>query len=88
MAVGVVQNGCGMKVAGLVELGMQELKLSSQIGIPDLSAFEVTNPAHQELLDDPEFATSVGLLLWGNQDEDKNILRGSSIKNFFRNLIP
>ena len=88
LPAGIVMTGGGVKLAGLVELAKQELKLASQIGFPDLSAFEVTNPAHQELLDDPEFATTIGLLLWGNQDEGRNILRGNSIKNFLRNLIP
>ncbi|MBI4034068.1 MAG: cell division protein FtsA [Candidatus Brennerbacteria bacterium] len=84
---GVVITGGGVKTAGMAELVRKELKLPVQVGFPDLSRFEILNPAHQEVLDDPEFATSVGLTLW-SQEENHKSERGNGFKKFLRNLIP
>lgn len=86
---GVVMTGGGVKLAGMTELLKEELKLPVQIGYPDLRGFEITSPTHQDLLDDPEFATAVGLVLWG-QGEGKKPLGGGTnfIKKFLKNLIP
>lgn len=83
---GVVITGGGVKMAGFAELVRRELKLPVQVGFPDLKNFEILNPAHQELLDDPEFGTALGLTLWSYEENHKPGGRG--IKNFFRNLIP
>jgi hypothetical protein len=47
------------------------------------------NPAHKEMIDDPEFSTAVGLVLWGNNEKNwsGNGVNGI-IKNFLKNLIP
>ncbi len=84
---GVVITGGGVKLAGMAELVRRELKLPVQIGFPELSHFEILNPAHQELLDDPEFATAIGLALWSQEENRKNG-GPSGLKRFFRNLIP
>jgi cell division protein FtsA len=84
---GVVITGGGVKMAGMTELVRRELKLPVQVGFPDLDQFEVLNPTHQEILDDPEFATAVGLALW-SQEENHKSGNGRSIKKFLRNLIP
>ena len=84
---GAVITGGGVKLGGMAELARKELKLPVQVGFPDLSGFEVLNPAHEELLDDPEFATAVGLILW-SQDENHRESGGTGFKKFFRNLMP
>jgi cell division protein FtsA len=84
---GVVITGGGVKLAGMAELVRRDLKLPVQVGFPDLSHFEILNPAHQELLDDPEFATAIGLALWSQEENHKNG-GGNGLKKFFRNLIP
>jgi cell division protein FtsA len=43
---GAVITGGGMKIAGMAELVRRELKLPVQAGFPDLSNFEILNPAH------------------------------------------
>ncbi|MFH0712396.1 MAG: cell division protein FtsA, partial [Candidatus Jorgensenbacteria bacterium] len=48
---GAVLTGGGVKLAGMTELARRELKLPVQVGFPDLSGFEILNPAHEELLD-------------------------------------
>ncbi|MFA6365043.1 MAG: cell division protein FtsA [Candidatus Paceibacterota bacterium] len=86
---GVVIVGGGVKLPGMTEFVRQELKLPAQVGFPNLSDIEITNPAHQELLDDPEFVTAVGLLMWGNADERKvpnNFLE--IVHQVLKNLFP
>ncbi|MFH0712616.1 MAG: cell division protein FtsA [Candidatus Jorgensenbacteria bacterium] len=84
---GAVLTGGGVKLAGMTELARRELKLPVQVGFPDLSGFEILNPAHEELLDDPEFATAIGLILW-SQDENHKDGGTNGFRKFFRNLIP
>ncbi len=83
---GVVITGGGVKLAGMTELTRRELRLPVQVGFPDLSRFEILNPAYEELLDDPEFAGAIGLTLWSQAENNKT--RGGGLKKFFRNLIP
>ena len=84
---GVVISGGGVKLAGMTDLIKQELKLPVHIGFPNLDRFEITNPEHRTLVDDPEFATAVGLTLWGASTEGHPSGTGF-LKNFLKNLIP
>lgn len=89
LPAGVVITGGGSKLPGITDLVRQELKFHTQIGFPDLNAFEIMNPTHKELLDDPEFATALGLVAVGDSGGDGALSGfGSVIKNFFKNLIP
>lgn len=88
LPAGVVMTGGGVNLRGVVELVKQELKLPVQIGLPNLSRFEIINPAHEELLNDPVFSLSVGLVLWGNLEAAKPKTGFQVIKSFFRNFIP
>lgn len=86
---GVVVTGGGVKMPGMVEFVKQALHYPTQIGFPDLSHFEIANPAHQELLDDPEFAVAIGLLLWGNVEEKHPAgTFADKLKHTLKNLIP
>lgn len=88
LPAGVVVTGGGVKLAGMINLVKQELKLPVQIGFPNLNDFDVLNPAHREMLDDPEFATAAGLTLWGRTESEEPASGGQAVKNFFRNLLP
>ena len=72
---GVVLVGGGVKLPGIVELAKQELKLSTQIGIPDFSSIEIKSNDLRSKIDDPEFICAIGLLLSGydKQMESKSI---------------
>lgn len=86
---GVVITGGGVKLPGLTEFVRAELRLPTQIGFPDLAEFEIANPTYHDLLDDPEFSTAIGLLVWGKNEEKKpasNLL--DVAKQFFKNLTP
>jgi cell division protein FtsA len=88
LPAGVVATGGGVKLAGLTDLIKQELKLPVQVGFPDLSGFDVLNPAHREMLDDPEFAVAAGLALWGQSEGSERVSGSNALKNFFKNLLP
>ncbi|MCX6788947.1 MAG: cell division protein FtsA [Candidatus Jorgensenbacteria bacterium] len=86
---GVVITGGGVKMPGMTEFVKQEMKFPTQVGFPDLKNFEITNPAHAELLDDPEFAVAVGL--FGNMEESRRADGGGMFEKFkhiLRNLTP
>lgn len=86
---GVVITGGAVKLPGMDELLRQELKLSVQVGFPNLEGFEVTNASHMELIDDPAFATAVGLVRWADAEEgEQQHINVGAIKSFFKNLMP
>jgi cell division protein FtsA len=86
---GIVATGGGVKIEGLTDLIRSRMKLPVQIGMPHIDAFEVENPTHEAIINDPEFVTAAGLVLVGSDEEKpagNNILR--SVKKIVRNLIP
>lgn len=56
---GVVLTGGGAKMAGVVDVAKETLNLPVQIGFPRDYASAV------ERVDDPAFATAIGLVVWG-----------------------
>lgn len=63
LPAGLVLVGGGAKMPGLVDLAKEELKLPAQIGFPS----GVDGVINQ--IDDPAFATAVGLVLWGAEEQ-------------------
>ena len=68
LPAGVILVGGGAKMPGLVDLVKQELRLPAQIGLPDLSNFEIASGDLNAELEDPEYACCLGLLLWGREN--------------------
>ncbi|MBU6500683.1 MAG: cell division protein FtsA [Patescibacteria group bacterium] len=88
---GVVVVGGGAKMAGLSELVKQELKLSCQIGLALDNEWEVENTEFEENLEDPEFVTALGLVLWGIDEEDwngKNLFSKFSVRTALKYFLP
>jgi len=87
---GAVITGGGIKLIGITELIRQTLKLSVQTGTPNINRFEVTNPTHQSLLEDSEFSTAAGLVLFGTDGSTrkKEYDPKELIRNIFKNLMP
>ena len=67
LAGGVVLTGGGAKLPGITELAKNTLKLSAQIGCA--STEEWAGDGFMEALEDPEFATVLGLVLSGAEKE-------------------
>ena len=68
LPAGAVLVGGGSKLMGIIDSAKENLGLPAQLGFP----IELTGM--MDKLDDPRFATAVGLMLWGmDEDEDKTI---------------
>lgn len=88
LPAGTVITGAGAKLPGMVELVREKLKLPVQIGLPDLGDFEVLNPVHREMLEDPEFGTAVGLVLSGLHKKKKFFGRFGFVKKILAKIMP
>ena len=62
LPAGVVLTGGGAKMPGIMEMAKEELRLPAQIGYP-LNVEGILSR-----VDDPSFATVIGLILWGFQE--------------------
>lgn len=94
---GVVLVGGGAKIPGMVDIAKKELKLPAQIGFP----LDVDGVV--DAIDDPAYATAVGLVLWGRDLEERRkngsvslfsprrgggSTRGGRWKKFFKAFLP
>lgn len=61
LPAGAVLTGAGSKLPGLVDLAKKQLRLPVTIGLPG----QVTTVLDR--VDDPAFATGIGLVLWGHE---------------------
>lgn len=64
---GAVVSGGGAKLAGVVDVVGDELKLSTQIGLPPRSVFEAGSSRMVEFLESPEYTSVLGLTLWSSE---------------------
>ncbi|MDA1060247.1 MAG: cell division protein FtsA [bacterium] len=91
LPAGVILTGASSKMSGVIDLARETLNLPAQIGFP-------TNyDGVVDKIDDPAYATVIGLLLWGSRFESRHHsgLKGlnmkkslSSITKWFKNLVP
>jgi len=84
---GAVLAGGGSKIPNLVDLARHELKLSAQIGVPDVSEIEITNGELTAEIEDPEFSCVLGLLLSGKDRLEEKRTIGLPGKNFIRKIL-
>lgn len=90
LPAGVVLTGGGAKLPGLVDLAKEELRLPAQIGVPSGVKGIV------DTIEDPAYATGVGLLLWAFDNYEEGVQPrvqqlGSGVgraKRWFRNFLP
>lgn len=91
---GVVLTGSGAKLPGLIELAKNKLKLPVFLGLP-----LGTENSPIDKINDPAYATALGLALWGSQNEIKSgrarLPNFSSVdqvvgkmKDWFKSLLP
>jgi len=92
LPAGIVLSGGGSKLPLIADLARRELKLNSQIGIPDFSAIEIANSDLALEAEDPEFACVLGLIQWGYDqargEEFYTPAGGNFLKKFLKNFIP
>ncbi len=92
LPAGVVLTGAGVKIPGVIDLARETLNLPVQIGFPQNFEGVV------DKIEDPAYATAIGLLIWGSRFEGRPFgfhLKGlnlkktfSGIKNWAKHLLP
>lgn len=90
LPAGAMLTGAAIKMPGTIDLAREVLNLPVQIAFPS----EIHGVV--EKIDDPSYATAIGILLMGSKFEGKpyslsNINLGKFVggmKKFFRNLLP
>ncbi len=92
LPAGVVLTGAAAKMPGVIDIAKKTLKLPVQVGFPKELPFAV------DKIDDPAYATAVGLVLWaadlharGRAPAKRFGAVGTSVdklKGWFKSLLP
>lgn len=91
LPAGVILTGAGAKMPGVIDLARETLNLPAQIGFPQNYDGVV------DKIDDPAYATAIGLLIWGSRFEGRhhmglkglNLRKGLvNMKGWLKNLFP
>ncbi|PIZ73601.1 cell division protein FtsA [Candidatus Peregrinibacteria bacterium CG_4_10_14_0_2_um_filter_43_11] len=90
LPAGAILTGAGVKMPGCLDLAREVLGLPVQIGFPT----EVEGVVDK--IDDPAYATAIGLVVWGAKYEGRSYgFSGLDVKKFlggvkgwFKNLLP
>jgi len=92
LPAGVVLTGAGVKMPGTIDLARETLNLPVQIGFPQNFDGVV------DKIDDPAYATAIGLILWGARLENRTYgfsLKGLNLRkslggmrDWVKNLFP
>lgn len=83
LPAGVVLTGAGIKIPGVIDLAREALNLPVQIGFPQNFDGVV------DKIEDPAYATAIGLLIWGARFESRPFgmsFRGISLKKAFAGI--
>lgn len=90
LPAGAILTGAAVKIPGCLDLAREVLGLPVQIGFPT----EIEGVVDK--MDDPAYATAIGLIVWGSKYEGTNYKISSfefkkvlvSVKGWFKNLLP
>lgn len=92
LPAGVILTGAGVKMPGCIDLARETLNLPVQIGFPQNFEGVV------DKIDDPAYATAIGLLIWGSRLETRQYgfqFKGlglkkafSGVKDWAKSLLP
>lgn len=91
LPAGVILTGAGSKIPGVIDLAREILNLPTQIGFPQNYDGVV------DKIDDPAYASAIGLLIWGSRFEGRRhagirsigLKKGiTNMKGWFKNLLP
>ncbi|HPU95003.1 MAG TPA: cell division protein FtsA [Candidatus Gracilibacteria bacterium] len=90
LPAGVILTGAAVKIPGAIDLARETLNLPVQIGFPQNYDGVV------DKIDDPSYATAIGLLIWGSKYEGNpygtgksmNLKKGvGSVKKWLKGLV-
>ncbi len=84
LPAGVVIVGGGSKMANIVDLAKQELKLPAQIGIPETTSLDIANGEINLQVEDPELSCAAGLLIEGSE---RSFTKSDNLKGWLGKII-
>lgn len=89
LPAGIVLAGGGAKLSGIIDLIKEVIKLPAQIGMPDLSGFELPNGELAIRAEDPESACVIGLLMLAAEKNNKKNSIGwsSAYSGYFKKWL-
>lgn len=88
LPAGSVIVGGGAKLPAIVDLARQELRLSSQVMVPNVSEIDILNPELMTLSEDPEYAVAFGLLFSGiDRLGDPKLKIGGGVGDWFKKIF-
>ncbi len=87
LPAGVILTGGGAKLHGVADLVRQELRLPARVGTPDMSYFHIDSAEDGAMVDDPEYACVLGLVLWGADKSLDSSLAGAHGSGWFRKFL-
>lgn len=87
---GVILTGGGAKTPGMVDLAKQELRMSAQVGVPNIVEIDSTDSELMSQAEDPEMSCAFGLLMWGGEKiaQSESYDGIGFIKKIFRSFLP
>lgn len=90
LPAGIILTGGGSKLPGIVDLAKQELRLSAQVGTPDLPELDLPDNLMMSQLEEPEMSCAVGLVLMGAERNENSAMFDSVgfLKRIFRSFLP
>ena len=80
LPAGVVLTGAASKIPGVIDLARETLNLPAQIGFPQNYDGVV------DTIDDPAYATAIGLLIWGSRFEGRSSFGGMKSLNLKKKI--
>lgn len=87
LPAGAVLVGGGSKLPAIVDLTRQELRLSAQVAVPNVSEIDISNSELIAQSEDPELATAFGLLLSASDRSGTEKKIGGNVGGIFRRLF-
>ncbi len=83
LPAGMVITGGGANLPGIAELGQKVMRMPVRVGIP------MQLKGVSEVLDNPAYATGIGLLLWKlrNDDIESPRTNGSGLNNLIKKML-
>lgn len=90
LPAGAVLVGGGAKLPGIVDLAKQELKITTKIGLPPASGFEVQDQSLLEYVESPDYTVVLGLVLWSEDTGNiKSKVAGKGkLMQILKNILP
>lgn len=90
LPAGAVLVGGGSKLSGIADLAKSCLKITTMIGLPQATAFEVQDQSLLEYVESPDCAAVLGLILLSNDEGNLRIKsdKKGMIARIFKNILP